>query len=82
LTLRVRLAIRLSKQRSTGDVYAESIGGVKFSVVDIGYKNSPVKQRHYVHVRNGYALFVGLSYTANDDLKTLEDILKTVKLQQ
>lgn len=65
------------------DVYAEQIGGVTFSVIDFNtnYSGVIVSQRYYAHIVRNYVLFFIIIYKTPEQLKTLMDTLRTVRLQ-
>lgn len=65
------------------DIYSEHLNGVDFAVMDviIDYPAGQVKERYHAYVKKGYALFFISVYTREEDLKTLNEVLKSVKLQ-
>jgi hypothetical protein len=63
-----------------GDTYTESIGGLTFSAVDATATMGQfsLNQKLCVSIMKGYALSFIITYTAQDDLATLSDVLKSV----
>jgi hypothetical protein len=65
------------------DVYTEQVGGLTFSVVDITtrFPNAIGHQRYYAHIRRGYALSLVLTYLTDEQLRTLEGVVKSVRFR-
>ena len=65
------------------DVYTEQVGGLTFSVVEITtrFPNAIGHQRYYAHIRRGYALSLVLTYLTDEQLRTLEDIVKSARFR-
>jgi hypothetical protein len=65
------------------DVYTEQVGGLTFSVVDITtrFPDAVGHQRYYTHIRRGYALSLVLTYLTDEQLRTLEGVVKSVRFR-
>jgi len=63
-----------------GDNYTESIGGVNFTALDAQATMGPLSlhQKLCVSVIKGYALSFIMTYSSEDDLSTLNDVLKSI----
>lgn len=65
------------------DVYNEQIGGVAFSVIDFNtdFSGVIVKQKYFAHIRKSYVLFFIITYDTPEQLKTLDEMLRSVVLK-
>jgi hypothetical protein len=65
------------------DVYTEQVGGLTFSVIDITtrFPNAIGHQRYYTHIRRGYALSLVLTYLTDEQLRTLDGVVKSVRFR-
>jgi hypothetical protein len=65
------------------DVYTEQVGGETFAVIDITtrFPNAIGHQRYYTHIRRGYALSLVLTYLTEEQLRTLEGVVKSVRFR-
>lgn len=66
------------------DVYEKKAGDTTFDVMDVDLKigKKTVKQMYYATILKGYALSIIISYSSPGELKELEAVLSTLKLQQ
>jgi hypothetical protein len=71
------------KIKLTRDTYSETIGGLTFAAFDMETQHATmtVKQKYYAAIRNDYALFFVISYIVEEDLVTLNNILKSVTFE-
>jgi len=65
------------------DVYSEQLGRVTFSVIDFksNYSGTIVSQKYYAHIMKSYTLFFIVIYQTDEQLKTHNEILKSVALR-
>lgn len=65
------------------EVYSEQIGGVAFSVMDLetDYSGVIVSQRYYARLVKNHFLFFIVIYQTPEQLNTLTETLKLIKLQ-
>ena len=65
------------------DVYTEQVGGLPFSVIDITTKfpDAVGHQRYYAHIRRGYALTLVLTYLTDEQLRTLDGVVRSVRFR-
>ena len=65
------------------DVYTEQVGGLPFSVIDITTKfpDAVGRQRYYAHIRRGYALTLVLTYLTDEQLRTLDGVVRSVRFR-
>jgi hypothetical protein len=64
------------------DIYSEQIGGAAFSVIDFNttYPGMVLSQKYYAHTVKDYVLFFIITYQTPEQLKTLQESLKSVTL--
>jgi hypothetical protein len=55
----------------------ETIGGEEFAVMEVGI--SAVKQKYYISVKKGYALFFILTYAKDEDEAVLRQAMRSVR---
>src|SRR5262245_4764704 len=81
----LRKALSAAKMRVEfdKDFYDESVGGLAFGVLEtrMTLGDRTVRQKYYSTIRKGYALSFVISYTTDDELKTQNEILKSVTFQ-
>lgn len=72
-----------AKMEVTGRPRTAKVGGVVFTVVDLKVTAGSIvaAQRHYVTVRKGYALVIAYNYYDDEDLKTFDELLASVKFK-
>jgi len=65
------------------DVYTEQIGGAPFSGIDFktNFSGVIVTQKYFAHVRKNYVLFFIISYDTPEQLKTVNEIFRSVALK-
>jgi len=65
------------------DIYSEQIGEVAFSVIDFksNYSGKIVSQKYYAHIIKNYVLFFIVIYQMDEQLKTLNEVLRSAVLQ-
>ena len=65
------------------EIYPQSIGGKEFIVLpaQITSKGAIYHQTYYTTLMNGYALSFIITYSADEDLKTFDEMLKSVKFK-
>ena len=66
-------SMRLPADFKYSETQAEQLGRHQFAFIDVS--SSAGKKRMYATVRNGYAIMFTLSYTRDDDLRTMRQIL-------
>lgn len=66
------------------EIYSETLGGISFDVIDIEMNvgSMVVKQKYYATIMKGYALSFIVSFTTEEELKSLKRFLESVKFQQ
>lgn len=71
------------KKEPIGPVRAEKVGGVEFAVVELKLSlgSAVMMRRQYVRIMKGYALSLTYMYVDEADLKTLDELLGTVKFK-
>lgn len=69
------------KEKMTKEVYTATLGGVPFSVVDTLNTEDGVKQRIYMTKRKELIFQIVFTYKDNNDLKTLEESVNTIKFK-
>jgi hypothetical protein len=64
------------------EVYTEQIGGAAFSVIDFKttYPGVVLNQKYYAHIVKDHVLFFIITYQTPEQLKTLQESLKSVTL--
>lgn len=72
-----------AKMELLGPVRSERLGGVAFTAADIKVTAGPyvVMQKYYVTVMKGYALVFTYSYVDEADVKTFDELIKSVKFK-
>jgi hypothetical protein len=65
------------------DVYTELVGGAAFSVIEFKTDFSGVflNQKYYAQIRKDYVLFFIVTYDTPEQLKTLDEMLRSVVLK-
>jgi hypothetical protein len=65
------------------DVYTEQVGGETFYALDITtrFPNAIGHQRYYTRIRRGYALSLVLTYLTDEQLRTLEGVVNSVRFR-
>jgi len=63
-----------------GEIYTETLGGIEFDVLhsETSLGNIVVKQKQFAAIIKGYALIFVISFDADDQEATLNEILKTL----
>jgi hypothetical protein len=64
------------------DMYKESVDGIDFTVFETLSGDQRVRQKYYVHVMRGYALFFISTYANQEDLATMQALIRSVKFNQ
>lgn len=66
-----------------GPLRTQNVGGAAFTVADVKMTAGPAitAQRYYIRITKGYALAMAYTYYDEADLKTLDDLLGTVKFK-
>lgn len=66
------------------DVYTENLEGVKFAVIEVQSKRGDLqlKQKYYSAIMKGYALFFLLTYSNDEDLLKLEQIVRSARFEK
>jgi len=61
----------------------QRVGGADFTVADVTMTTGPAvaAQRYYIRITKGFALLMGYTYYDESDLKTLDDLIATVKFK-
>jgi hypothetical protein len=65
------------------DVYSEQLGGLVFSIIDFksNYSGTIVSQKYYAHIMKSYTLFFIVIYQTDEQLKTHNEILRSVAIR-
>lgn len=69
-----------AKIERQGAMRSERIGGATFSIMDVKMTVPPgvAAEKFYVTIRNGYAILFSYAYVDETDLKTFDEIMKSV----
>ena len=72
-----------AKLELTGPMRTVNVGGVPFTVADVKLTAGPVVtvQKYYVRITKGYALAWAYTYFDESDLKTLDEMIASVKFK-
>jgi hypothetical protein len=71
-----------AKLELTGPIRAEKVGGVSFAVADAKLTiGAAAAQKYYATVRKGYALLFAFTYADEADVKTFEELIKSVRFK-
>ena len=72
-----------TKTELTRPIRTERVGGAAFGVMDVRVTNNQRSgvQRHYVKLVKGYALTLVYTYADEADLKTFEEVVKSLKFR-
>jgi hypothetical protein len=72
-----------AKAEMTGPTRTERLGGVAFTVVDMKLSAGPAvtAQRYYVTIMKGHALVLAYTYLDEADLKTFDEVVRSVKFK-
>jgi hypothetical protein len=66
------------------NVHQKLVGGKEFSAasVRLTFPTGVLRQKYYAAVERGYGLTIGLTYSTEDDLKALEEVLTAVEFRR
>lgn len=66
-----------------GEIYSQDIGGISFDVQDaeVNLGTMKVKQKYYAAIMKGYAMGFVVSFTTDEEEKSLQNILAAVSFQ-